>query len=185
MTAAVAVGAAVISSAPVASAAVVVVDIPDAKNVIFSHMGADEWIFAFTGKGFTASLERSSGDGLLGFGSSSNLFTAGTDLNPVFGVNSTQYRNDSGFYTNGASPGVNYARLDLDADSVYETVVEFDFGPAFSDFSTHFITRYAYDDGGADLNISQAVTALNAVPEPSSALLIASSAALCFLRRRR
>lgn len=187
MTAAVAVGAAAISSAPVASAAVVVVDIPDAQNVIFSHLGVDEWSLTTVPAKSDSRyyLQRNSGDGFVGSGVGSITFTTGADIVPLFGANTFQYADSDTFRYNGATIGINYARLDLDADSVYETVIEFDIGPDAANFSDDSITRYAYDDGGADLNISPAVAALNPVPEPSSALLFASSAALCFLRRRR
>lgn len=84
----------------------------------------------------------------------------------------------------GGQVGLNYARLDTNADAIFETVVEFDFGPSLTDRSDDVITRYAFNDDGSELDIPEAVAAFT-IPEVSATSLVLLSLSLLVVGRRR
>ena len=96
-------------------------------------------------------------------------------------TNNTGSYYDGTQFTNGAAAGLNYVRLDLNADSIFETVLEFSTG-TLATIDDDVVTRYAYDDTGANLEITDAFTS---VPEPSAALLLGIGALTGITLRKR
>ena len=88
-----------------------------------------------------------------------------------------------GFFTQGATPffGPNYARVDVDANGTFETIFEIDFGGT-SDVGDDIITRYAYDDTGADLD---SISAFNSIPEPGTTAFMILGGLFLSRRHRR
>jgi len=171
-----------------ASAAINVVTLAPAKSVTFSHLGSDEWGLTELKGATILGLGRSSGDGILGqivtFDDGSAIWTQGSDITPNVHTNTSRSYIDTGILVQGAELGLNYVRLDLNNDQTYETVVQMNFGSTIAS-SDDFITAYAYDTDGLNLEISTAVGEI--VPEPAHAGLVGGFIAigLTALRRRR
>ncbi len=173
------------ASSALSHSAIIVVDVIDSVSITLSHLGSDSIALS----GFP-SINRIdvNGDGSpevpsAALSSTSAYFTDGSATITPSSFSTSRFYVSSNSFQNGAGPGLNYARYDLDGDRVYETVVEFDFGADLA-FSDDLITRYAYDDGAAALSIPDAVTEFNRVPEPSSIALF-GLAGLGLLFRRR
>jgi len=189
--AAVGVAAAVVPG--IAMADLIIVDPADSQTVTFTHLGSDTWDLQISGKGIFSQFGQSGpGDGRIGFDFGFQFYTQGLDVAVPFVATSGAY-SDGGAFLGGATSGVNYARLNLDsgANSAFETVVEFSFDTIHTGFSGDFITRYIYDNTGADLNIAAAVAGFSsgggpaAVPEPSSLLTLVMFFVLGMNRFRR
>lgn len=152
-----------------ASSEIVVVDGIDSGNLHTNHLDIDDWSLLARPSGVDLVLTRISGDGKIsGFfsftSSSATFFTSGTDLflSSFINQQSADYVRNSSFRS-GADFGLNYVRLDLDGNGVYETVVEIDFG-TITPLPDDRFTRYAYDSEGGDLDIAAALDAMNNPP---------------------
>lgn len=156
---------AITSSTKHAMADIVVVDPIDGSNVTTTHLGFDSIGVNVIAANVFARVNVTGGN--MGIGSSGVGYTSGTDFDVVADNSFVNYLSTT--FQGGAGPGLNYARFDLDFDSVYETVLEIDFG-IDTNTGDDKITRYAYDDGFANLEISDAVSAFS-VPEPGAASL--------------
>ena len=166
--------------------ATLVVDSPDGVTVTTSHLGIDT-IEILKGAGVSAiSISGGAASGNASHGgnvASALLFTQGADYEVDFDNNSNTLHITGGAFALGATIDLNYARFDMDRNGVYETVIETNFGPT-ADPSDDVFTRYAYNDDGSALSVSDAVIAFNNVPEPSSTLLILGSFLLLARRKR-
>ena len=162
---------------PPSEAAVIVVDPTDSHAFTTTHLGTDNITIAFIpGGGGTpdrAAISLSGG-GRIGVIAPETAFRNGSaSLMPTIHLyTAVSYVEIGNSFINGAGTGLNYARLDLDHNSVYETVVEFDTRLGLG-YVEDDLTRYAYDSTGASLDIPAAIAAMNGVPEPSTALLTA------------
>ena len=174
-------GAMITSGVSQALAAIQVVGPVNGVSVTTTHAGVDVISFVEIIPGVEDGVTVA-GDGSPVIGVE-DLFTysGGTDLFPNATAVTKTYSVQFAFWE-GAGLFLNYVRFDLDGDSVFETVVEFDFGPSQDPFDD-VITRYAYDDGGGDLNISEAIVAMDSVPEPSSPLCVGLGGLCLFARR--
>ncbi|MFC5050327.1 PEP-CTERM sorting domain-containing protein [Rubritalea spongiae] len=91
-----------------------------------------------------------------------------------------------GSLVNGAVLGLNYFVIDLDKNGFTDTFVEFTTGTNVTDFSDDAITRIVFeDDITKTLTYSQGLSALNNVPEPSSALLIGLGSLTLLAKRKK
>lgn len=163
---------------------IIIVDNIDATTITTTHEGADTISLLGSTSGSFASISIV-GDGVFVFDGVAGIgFTQGADIsNNIFSSPTVFYVGASPGFGLGASSDINFGRLDLDNDGAFETVVEFNFGPDSSQ-SDDLITRYAYHDGGDNLQISEAVLAFDSVPEPTSVTLL-SVGGLCLLGRRK
>lgn len=164
-------------------ATIIAIDVIDSTSITTTHVGGDTIELITTAEDGVVQISGGFSAGVIGFDTNLGVFSAGLDLDPVDGSDDRSYlRSGVAFY--GAVAGLNYASMDLDSDGVYETIVEFDFGNSITDTSDDVITGYAYDNTGAALLVSDAITALN-VPEPSSNFLILLSGCFGLFFRRR
>ena len=160
-------------------AAIIVEDPVDAAQVVTTHQGSDTIAIVAGTTNFEIGLF---GGGLLGGdGTAEILFSDGSSNITVNSPAPGSYYYDGTQFTFGAAAGLNYVRLDLNADLVFETVLEFSTG-TLATIDDDVITRYAYDDTGANLEITDAFTS---VPEPSAALLLGIGALAGITLRKR
>lgn len=167
--------------------ATLVVDSPDGVTITTSHLGTDT-IELLKGAGLSAiSISGGAASGNASHGgnvASALLFTQGADYEVDFDNNSNTLHITGGAFALGATIDLNYARFDMDRNGVYETVIETNFGPS-ADPADDVFTRYAYNDDGSALSVSDAVIAFNNVPEPSSTTLLGLGGLALILRRRK
>ncbi len=112
-------------------------------------------------------------------------FSSGADMSPYdVGREAPYYFFSSGIYINGAQNGdQNYANISFDGnDGVYEAVGQF----YFEVIENGYLVALAINDDGSALSISDGKAAIDAIPEPNTAGLLALGAAgLAMLRRRK
>ncbi len=163
-----------------AKADIVVVDPVDDTSVNPSHLGVDLLLLNVIAPNVFARLHVAGGT--IGVDAGGTVFTPGADLVVLTNQANADYLNTT--FQAGAGTGLNYIRLDMDSNSVFETVLEVDFGVDTSTADDR-ITQYAYDDGFSDLNISNAVSAFTSVPEPGVLGLFALGGLFAMRRGRK
>ena len=146
-------------------AEIILVDTIDSPSITTTHVGGDTiTLIRSTGENGVVQISGGYFAGHIGYDTNLGVFSSGMDLNPVDGSDGRSYL-VSGVATNGAVAGLNYASMDLDVDGIYETVVEFNFGDSLADTTDDVITRYAYDNTGAYLRVTDAF--LDGTPAPA------------------
>jgi len=150
----------------VSQAEIVLVNPIDSGSITTTHLGGDTITLVETGESAFVQISGGYYAGHIGYDPDLEVFSSGLDLDPVDGSDHRSYL-VSGVATYGAVAGLNYASMDLDVDGIYETVVEFNFGDSITDTSDDLITRYAYDDTGAYLRVSDAFS----IPEPDTVII--------------
>ncbi len=110
-------------------------------------------------------------------------FTAGTDLTPTQGNGIGLYVTSGSFDFGAAAGNQNYANISFDGDDdIYEAVGQFFFDGA----GGGYLVALAINDDDTALSISAGKAAIDAIPEPTTAGLLALGAAgLAMLRRKK
>lgn len=157
---------------PFTQAAVVIVDPPDSSSIEINVRGFTAQATLNSPNTSQASLSVTSqtNAATVGVASTGNLFSSGESLAPTGRRGSAFYRFNTQLAF-GAEPGLNYARLDVDVDGIFETVIEFNVdGNQQPPFTEDHITRYFFDDTGAALDIPEALNS-SSIPEPTTLTL--------------
>lgn len=163
-----------------AEADIVVVDPTDDATVTTSHLAGDVVLVNVIAADIFARLDVVGGT--FGVGAGGLAFSSGSDITVLTDDTSVVYLSTT--FQSGAGTGINYVRMDMNFDSVFETVLEVDLGVETTT-ADDFITRYAYDDGFSDLNVSDAVNAFTGVPEPGTGVVMVAIGLLAAARRVR